>query len=284
MKLSFLGLGIMGSAMASHLLKKGYNLEIWNRTPEKTTKNGFKVLSLQEVIRDSDIIIMCLGDDDSVKMVVSQIIGFGKKNCIIIDHTTTSASLSKELYYLCKKRGISFMDAPITGGQTGAINGTLVIMCGGDKNTFEKSKDVLTTYSSKLEYFGGSGRGQECKMVNQVAIAGIIQSLSEAIIFAQKMNIDINKLISIISEGAAGSWQMKNRSNLMISRNYQENFGFPVEWMVKDLNICLEHARSLGLNLENTEDILKNFNRVKKEINSRFDTSSLVLLRDPVLR
>ncbi len=283
MNLAFLGLGIMGSPMALHLKNKGYNVKVWNRTENKIKKAGFEVLPLHNVVKDADFIMMCLGDDLSVNQTTNTILPFVKKGVNIIDHTTTSAELSRKLYTICKEKGVNFLDAPMTGGQLGAESGTLVMMCGGDFEVFEKSKPILQSYTSSLEYFGEIGSGQLCKMVNQIAIAGIIQSLAEAVSFADKAGIDAKKLFKIIEGGAGGSWQMKNRHELMISRDFKENFGFPAEWMLKDLNICLAEGKKLNANLESTAEIAKKYATIVKEINPRFDTSSLILLSNIAL-
>jgi len=282
MNIAFLGLGIMGTPMSTHLKHKGYNLKVWNRTQSKVSNAGFKVLPLQEVVQDADFIMMCLGNDASVDEMVKIILPFIKKGAVLIDHTTTSAKLSRKLYKICKKSGVNFLDAPMTGGQVGAEKGTLVMMCGGDLEVFEKSKPILEVYTSSLEYFGKTGSGQLCKMVNQIAIAGIIQSLAEAVNFAGKAGIDAHKLFNIIDGGAGGSWQMKNRHKLMISRDFQDNFGFPAEWMLKDLQICLDEGKKINADLNMTEEIAKKYEIITKEINPRFDTSSLILLLNTI--
>ncbi|RZI45083.1 NAD(P)-dependent oxidoreductase [Rickettsiales endosymbiont of Peranema trichophorum] len=278
MKVAFLGLGIMGMPMAMHLKSKGYNLTVWNRDQKKVLQLGLLPCSLEDTVENRDYVMMCLANDDSVQEVSRKILPFLKKGAVVIDHTTTSAHLAKKLYHVFQERDIHFMDAPMTGGQTGAENGTLVMMCGGDQAVFDKSKTVLSAYASVLEYFGKAGNGQLCKMVNQICIAGIIQALAEGVDFAQKSGIDAEKLFPIIANGAGGSWQMKNRHIMMLRRDFQENVGFPVEWMLKDLNLCLKEGAEIGASLELTSWLKDKYRRIKEEINSRFDASALILL------
>lgn len=278
MKLSFLGLGIMGLPMARHLKEKGFDLKVWNRNPLKVEQFGQEALPIEEVLKDSDFVLSCLGNDASVEDIGNKILPSMKKGATWVDHTTISAVMTKKLYDLCGEFEVNFLEAPVTGGQAGAENGKLTIMCGGDLEVFEKALPVLQSYALKIEYFGEVGNGQKAKMVNQICIAGVLQGLSEAIDFAKKCGLDAGKLFNLISGGAAGSWQMANRSELMISGDYKENFGFPVEWMVKDLNICLEEAKQIGANLEITNQINERYKKIKEEINPRFDTSSLILL------
>lgn len=278
MKLAFLGLGIMGLPMAGHLKEKGFNLKVWNRNSEKVTKFGFEILPLVEVVKDVDCVISCLGNDLSVEEISRQILPVIKKDAIWIDHTTISATLTSKLYQDCKEYSVHFLEAPITGGQAGAETGKLTIMCGGDEEVFKKSLPILNSYALKAEYFGKIGNGQKAKMANQICIAGVLQGLAEAVSFAQKSGLDADKLFKLISGGSAGSWQMQNRHELMISQDYQENFGFPVEWMVKDLNIALNEAQKIGANLHTTSMIKEKYKKIKEEINPRFDTSSLILL------
>lgn len=277
-KVAFIGLGIMGFPMARHLKEKEFDLKVWNRNPEKVKQFGNEILTLEEVIKDADFVISCLGNDASVEEIQKQILPAMKKGAVWIDHTTISATLTMKLYKTCKDYRIDFLEAPVTGGQAGAENGKLTIMCGGDKEIFEKSLPILNSYALKAEYFGQIGNGQKAKMVNQICIASVLQGLAEAVSFAKRAGLDADKLFKLISGGAAGSWQMQNRHELMISENYKENFGFPVEWMVKDLDIALKEAEKIGANLEITSTINEKYKKIKQEINPRFDTSSLILL------
>ncbi len=269
MKIAFLGLGIMGFNMAKHL-QKNHEVLVWNRNSEKTIKFGQPVLSLQETVQNADFIIMCLGDDKSVENIVNQVLLFAKKDAIFIDHTTISAETTKKLATKC-----TFLDAPVTGGQGGAEAGTLAILCGGKKEVFEKCKPIMQSYGKNIEYFGKSGNGQIAKMANQICIAGIIQSLAESVNFAKKSGIDAEKLYKTIGQGAGSSWQMNNRANWMIDGNFESNKGFPVEWMIKDLNICLDEATKIGADLPLTYAINEKYKQIE---NKRIDTSSLILL------
>lgn len=282
-KVSFLGLGIMGYSMAKHLKNKGYNLSVWNKSFNKAQKfvsenDAFTSEDISEVVQDSDFIFMCLGDDKSVEDVMNEVIMYAGQGAVIVDHTTTSADLARTLYDLCLQKGLYFLDAPVTGGSNGAQNGTLTIMCGGDKEVFEKTRQVMQSYGDKIEYFGKAGQGQTCKMVNQICIAGLLQALSEAVNFAQKAGLDTEKLFNTINAGAGSSWQMNNRINWMLQKQYQENEGFPVEWMIKDLNICLEEAKNIGADLKITSEVNELYKQIAKKISPRIDTSSLVLL------
>ena len=269
MKIAFLGLGIMGFNMAKHL-QKNHDIKVWNRNGEKTVKFGQEVLSLGDVVKDVDFIIMCLGDDKSVEDIVNQVLSFAKKDAIFIDHTTISAETTKKLATKC-----IFLDAPVTGGQGGSEAGTLAILCGGEKEVFEKCKPIMQSYGKNIEYFGVSGSGQIAKMANQICIAGIIQSLAESVNFAKKSGLDCQKLYKTIGQGAGSSWQMNNRAEWMIDGNFEPNKGFPVEWMIKDLNICLDEAEKIGADLPITTAINEKYKKIE---NKRIDTSSLILL------
>ena len=282
-KVAFIGLGIMGFPMARHLKKAGFEVSVWNRNHEKALKfteefGGFTSTELKEVVKDADFIMTCLGNDNSVETIAGEFLPFIKHGSTLIDHTTVSANLSRKLYAKCKSFQIDFLEAPLTGGQAGAENGKLTVLCGGEKQVFEKSLPILQVYGSRIEYFGETGNGQTAKMVNQICIAGIIQSLAEAISFAKKAGLDADKLFKTIGAGAGSSWQMNNRHELMISGDYKENVGFPVEWMVKDLGIALEEAERIGADLKITSEINELFKKVQTEISQRFDTSSLILL------
>ena len=213
---------------------------------------------------------MCLGDDKSVENIMNQVLPFAKKDAIFIDHTTISAETTKNLAKKC-----IFLDAPVTGGQGGAEAGTLAILCGGDEAVFKKCKPIMQSYGKNIEYFGVSGSGQIAKMANQICIAGIIQSLAESVNFAKKSGLDCQKLYKTIGQGAGSSWQMNNRAEWMIDGNFEPNKGFPVEWMIKDLNICLDEAEKIGADLPITTAINEKYKKIE---NKRIDTSSLILL------
>lgn len=285
-KVAFFGLGIMGLPMARYLQKSGTSLRVWNRNYKKAeefvaTYGAYTSKNIEEVVKDVDFAIMCLGNDNSVEEITfgeNGFVKFMKKGSVVVDHTTTSANISKNLYKRCEELGIEFVDAPVTGGQAGAENGALTIMCGGKKDVFEKVKNVISCYTKNIEYFGAVGSGQVAKMANQICIAGILASLAEAIDLAQKSGIDADRLFKLISSGAAGSWQMANRHEMMIKRDYKENIGFPVEWMIKDLEYCIKKGEEIGCKLDITREITAKYKQVRDEINARFDTSSLILL------
>lgn len=282
-KVAFIGLGIMGFPMASHLKNKGFEVSVWNRNFAKSQKfvaevGGFTSQNIKEVVEHADVVIMCLGNDASVREITNSFLKFMKKGAVLVDSTTASAELARELYIKCKEHGIDFLDAPLTGGQGGAVAGTLCVMCGGEEEVFNKTKPVFESYGTKIEYFGKAGSGQIAKMANQICIAGIIQSLAEGVNFAEKAGIDANKLFKLVQTGAGGSWQMINRHEWMLKKNFKENEGFPVEWMVKDLEICLHEAKYNGAKLPIAEEIKDLFKKVATEINPRIDTSSLILL------
>jgi 3-hydroxyisobutyrate dehydrogenase-like beta-hydroxyacid dehydrogenase len=282
-KIAFLGLGIMGFPMARHLIQKGFTVSVWSRNFAKAKKfieefGGLASENIENTVKDADYVITCLGNDASVESISSEFLPSMKKGACFIDHTTISANLTRKLFEKCKSFEVDFLEAPVTGGQAGAENGKLTILCGGERGVFEKSLEVLQIYGVKIEYFGEAGMGQSAKMVNQICIAGIIQSLAEAINFAEKAGLETEKLMKTLSIGAGSSWQMNNRHELMISGDYKENFGFPVEWMVKDLEIAIEEASKINADLKITKEVRGLFKRVRDEISPRLDTSSLILL------
>jgi 3-hydroxyisobutyrate dehydrogenase len=282
-KVTFLGLGIMGSPMSRHIKKAGFDLTVWNRNAEKAEKfaEDFQAnytADLALAVTEADVVLMCLGNDKSVQDTVNIILPAMKKGAVLIDHTTTSAKLARHLYETCKTAGVNFLEAPVTGGQIGAEQGKLTMMCAGDEQVYQQVLPILDVYALKREYFGKSGNGQAAKMMNQICIAGILQSLAEAVNFAKKEGLDTDKLFQLLATGAGGSWQMANRYALMVSGDYQENFGFPVEWMLKDLGICIDEAEAVGANLEIIKVIRDKYQEINDTINPRFDSSSLVLL------
>ena len=252
MKITFLGLGVMGFPMAGHLANFGHEVTVYNRTKSKATKwlENFKgnVAETPKLASfNADIIISCVGNDNDLKEITLSKDGAFQsinKNATFVDHSTVSASVTRELYRLAKIKEFNFVDAPISGGQAGAENGQLSIMCGGDGMAFEKALPVMKVYSKICRLMGGPGSGQLTKMVNQICIAGLVQGLSEGLNFAQKAKLDAKSVAEVISQGAAGSWQMNNRHETMIEGNY--NFGFAVDWMRKDLKICMDEADRNG--------------------------------------
>ena len=253
-KVAFLGLGVMGYPMAGHLLKKGgHDVTVYNRTAAKAQQwakeyGGKHATTPREAAKDCDFVMMCVGNDDDVRSVVygdNGALAGMKKGAVLIDHTTASAVLARELFEEAKKRGIGFIDAPVSGGQAGAVNGQLGIMCGGEPAVFEKAKPVIDVYAKLAALIGGPGSGQLTKMVNQICIVGLAQALAEGLAFAKRSNLDLEKVISVISKGAAQSWQMENRWKPM-SELKAEGFGFAIEWMRKDVGICLQEAKRNG--------------------------------------
>ena len=278
--IGFIGLGIMGGPMASHLSNNGYNLSVFNRSKEKSekwlTKNTkAKVcFSIKDVATDGDIIILCVGNDNDVRQIVNEIKALIKPGTVVIDHTTTSAKLAKEMNNILVKQGSYFLDAPVSGGEAGAQQGTLSVMVGGDEKIYMSIKNVIDSYSKFSKFMGPSGHGQLTKMVNQICIAGLIQSLAEGIHFAKKSNLEVKDVIEVISKGAAQSWQMENRWKSMIEDEYEH--GFAVDLMRKDLDIVLEHANTIDTNLEITDIINRFYKDIQNAGGGKWDTSSLL--------
>ena len=281
---TFIGLGVMGYPMAGHLKKNGHNVTVYNRTDSKVKKwvEEFKGLSKTtpgEASSNSEIIFICVGKDNDLREVLDGdhgIIKNVKENSIIVDHTTASANIAREYFEICKNRKLHFLDAPISGGQAGAENGKLSIMVGGETEPFEKVKIVLSSYGKAIELIGKSGSGQLTKMINQICIAGLVQGLSEGLSFGIKSNLDMEKVLSVISKGAAQSWQMENRYRTMIDGKF--DFGFAVDWMRKDLSICFNEAKKNNADLPITKIIDKFYSEVQKNGGNRWDTSSLISL------
>jgi 3-hydroxyisobutyrate dehydrogenase-like beta-hydroxyacid dehydrogenase len=285
-KLTFLGLGVMGYPMAGHLKKKGnHDVTVYNRTAAKSAQwaqeyGGRSAPTPREAAAGADMVLMCLGNDDDVRSVVygdNGALAGMKAGTILVDHTTDSANLARELHAKCKAAGIGFVDAPVSGGQAGAVNGQLGIMCGGDETIFARAKPVLDIYAKSCVLIGEAGAGQLTKMVNQIAIAGLLQGLSEAINFGKKAGLDIEKVISVISKGAAQSWQMENRWKAMNEVKF-DGFGFAVDWMRKDLGICLDEANRNGARLPAIALIDQFYAQVQARGGGRWDTCSLMQL------
>ena len=284
--IAFLGLGVMGYPMAGHLLKKGgHALTVYNRTAAKSAQwakeyGGKAAPTPKEAVAGADIVAMCLGNDDDVRSVVygdNGALAGMKRGALLVDHTTASAILARELHEACKAKGIGFVDAPVSGGQAGAVNGQLGIMCGGDQPDFDRAKPVLDLYAKSCVLIGAPGAGQLCKMVNQIAIAGLLQGLSEAMNFGMRAGLDMEKVVSVISKGAAQSWQMENRWKAMSEVKF-DGFGFAVDWMRKDLGICLEEAKKNGARLPATALIDQFYAQVQARGGKRWDTCSLMHL------
>jgi 3-hydroxyisobutyrate dehydrogenase len=285
-KVAFLGLGVMGYPMAGHLLKKGgHEVTVYNRTRAKAEQwakayGGKHAGTPKEAARDCDFVMMCVGNDDDIRSVVfgdSGALAGMKKGAILVDHTTASAVIARELFEKTKALGIGFIDAPVSGGQAGAVNGQLGIMCGGEDAVFAKAKPVIDVYAKMAALIGAPGAGQLTKMVNQICIAGLVQGLSEGLAFAKKSGLDLEKVISVISKGAAQSWQMENRWKQMNEVKF-DGFGFAVDWMRKDLGICIEEAKKNGARLPVTALVDQFYAHIQARGGKRWDTSSLMHL------
>ena len=280
--LAFIGLGVMGFPMAGHLAKAGHKVTVYNRSFDKAKKwsstYGGKIAKTPSDAADgAEFIMCCVGNDDDLREVTIGANGaFSKisKGSIFVDHTTVSAIVTKELFNYANEMGFDFIDAPISGGQAGAENGMLSIMCGGDKQAFDKAKPILEIYSKICKRIGESGAGQQTKMCNQIAIAGLVQGLSEALHFAEKAGLDGRNVVEVISQGAAGSWQMENRFETMLDNYFSH--GFAVDWMRKDLKICLEASDQIGASLPVTSLVNEFYKDVQKMGGGRWDTSSLI--------
>ncbi|MCH2248933.1 MAG: NAD(P)-dependent oxidoreductase [Cognatishimia sp.] len=281
-RVAFLGLGVMGYPMAGHLKSKGFEVVVYNRTAAKAEDwvkehGGEMALTPAGAAEGADFVMACVGNDDDLRQVC---VGEGgafaamKDGAIFVDHTTVSAKVTRELYDAAGAAGLGFVDAPISGGQAGAENGVLSIMCGGDTDTYAKAEPVMESYSRICRRIGESGAGQMTKMCNQIAIAGVVQGLSEALHFAEKAGLDGAAVVEVISQGAAGSWQMSNRYETMIADHFDH--GFAVDWMRKDLGICLDTADETGASLPVTALVDQFYKDVQKLGGGRWDTSSLI--------
>jgi 3-hydroxyisobutyrate dehydrogenase len=284
MKLAFLGLGVMGYPMAGHLKKNGHDVTVYNRTVAKakswTAEYGgsFKETAA-EAAQGCEIVFMCVGNDDDVRAVATGPKGAFegmKKGAILADHTTASAEVARELHAIGKAKGIGVLDAPVSGGQAGAQNGKLTIMVGGDAEPFKIAEPVMAHYGRAVTLMGPAGSGQLTKMVNQICIAGLVQALSEGLNFAVRAGLDGKKVIDVISKGAAQSWQMENRGTTMLEGKF--DFGFAVDWMRKDLAICMTEARRNGASLPVTAVVDQFYARVQERGGRRWDTSALIHL------
>jgi 3-hydroxyisobutyrate dehydrogenase len=285
-KVAFLGLGVMGYPMAGHLLKKGgHEVTVYNRNAAKAAQwtkeyGGKSAATPKAAAEGAEYVMVCVGNDDDVRSVVlgdSGALAGMKSGATLVDHTTASAILARELHARAKEKGIGFIDAPVSGGQAGAVNAQLGIMCGGEEAVFGKASPVLDVYAKSCVLIGPPGAGQLTKMVNQIAIAGLLQGLSEALNFGKKAGLDMEKVVSVISKGAAGSWQMENRWKAMNDVKF-DGFGFAVDWMRKDLGICLEEAKKNGARLPATAMIDQYYAQVQARGGARWDTCSLMHL------
>ncbi len=281
-KVSFIGLGVMGFPMAGHLAAKGHEICVYNRTGLKADAfvaqhGGRAALSPAEAARGAEIVFACVGNDEDLRAVTTGPDGaFAtmSKGAIFVDHTTASADVARELHGKAAVLGVSFIDAPVSGGQAGAENGLLTVMCGGDDAPYAVAEPVIAAFARACRLMGPSGAGQLTKMVNQICIAGLVEALSEGLHFAQKAGLDPDAVVEVISKGAAQSWQMENRSATMAAGKF--DFGFAVDWMRKDLGICLTEARRNGAHLPVTALVDQFYSEVQKMGGARWDTSSLI--------
>lgn len=281
-KLAFLGLGVMGYPMAGHLAKAGHEVTVYNRTASKaegwvTEFGGTAAATPREAAAGADFVMSCVGNDDDLRGVClgddGAFAGMAQ-GAVFVDHTTVSAKVTGELNAVAGDLGISFVDAPVSGGQAGAENGQLVIMCGGDAAVYDRAEPVMASYAKLCKRLGESGAGQLCKMVNQICIAGLVQGLSEGLHFAEKAGLDGREVVEVIGGGAAGSWQMVNRFETMIDGAFEH--GFAVDWMRKDLGICLDTADETGASLPVTALVDQFYKDVQQMGGGRWDTSSLI--------
>lgn len=281
-KIAFLGLGVMGFPMAGHLSKAGHDVTVYNRTAIKAEAwaakhQGKTAPTPRAAAKDAEFVMACVGNDDDLRAIClgadGAFAGMGTDS-VFVDHTTVSATVTEELFNAGMDCGVAFVDAPVSGGQAGAENGQLVVMCGGDAEAYKKAEPVIGAYAKLCRRLGETGAGQRTKMVNQICIAGLVQSLSEALNFAEKAGLDGRAVIEVIGGGAAGSWQMANRYETMIDNDF--DFGFAVDWMRKDLAICLAEADQNGASLPITALVDQFYKDVQKLGGGRWDTSSLI--------
>lgn len=281
-KVAFLGLGVMGFPMAGHLALAGHKVTVYNRSAGKALAwckefTGGSAPTPRDAVADCDLVFCCVGNDDDLRSVVlgdNGAFAGMKAGAVLVDHTTASANVARELDVEAKKRGVQFVDAPVSGGQAGAQNGMLTVMCGGEAAAFEAAKPVAMAFSRAFTLMGASGAGQLTKMVNQIAIAGLVQGLSEAIAFGQKAGLNMEQVLDVIGKGAAQSWQMDNRGKTMIEGKF--DFGFAVDWMRKDLGLVLDEAKRNGSRLPVTALVDQFYADVQALGGNRWDTSSLI--------
>jgi 3-hydroxyisobutyrate dehydrogenase len=284
---TFIGLGTMGYPMAGHLSNSDlFNVTVFNRSSDKSAKwsneyKGSAAKTIEDAVSDADVVITCTGrDEDMMEIVFSEngMLAYLKSGSIFIDHTTTSCKLAKHLNKSLQSKGIDFIDAPVSGGEAGAVNGELTVMAGGDKAILESCDSLIKTYSKSITLMGEAGAGQLAKMVNQICIAGVLQGLSEGLLFAEAENLDMDKLLSAISGGAAQSWQMVNRGKTMHNREF--DFGFAIKWMVKDLGYCIEQAKGNQTNLTFTQEVYDRYINLMDKGHTYSDTSALMVFEE----
>ena len=284
---TFIGLGTMGYPMAGHLSNSDlFNVTVFNRSSDKSAKwsneyKGSVAKTIEDAVSDADVVITCTGrDEDMMEIVFSEngMLAYLKSGSIFVDHTTTSCKLAKHLNKSLQSKGIDFIDAPVSGGEAGAVNGELTVMAGGDKAILESCDSLIKTYSKSITLMGEAGAGQLAKMVNQICIAGVLQGLSEGLLFAEAENLDMDKLLSAISGGAAQSWQMVNRGKTMHEREF--DFGFAIKWMVKDLGYCIEQAKGNQTNLTFTQEVYDRYINLMDKGHTYSDTSALMVFEE----
>jgi 2-hydroxy-3-oxopropionate reductase len=281
-KCAFIGLGIMGYPMAGHLVAKGHEVCVYNRNTAKADAwhkqhGGRTAPTPAKAAEGAEFVFLCVGNDDDIRSVAygddGALAGLAQ-SCVLVDHTTASADIARDLEEKARAAGKEFLDAPVSGGEAGAQNGVLTVMCGGEQATFDRARPVIDSYARAVTLLGPAGAGQLTKMVNQLCIAGLLQGLSEAINFGCRAGLDMEQVIGVISKGAAQSWQMENRAATMVANKF--DFGFPVQWMRKDLKICMEEASRNGALLPVTALIDQLYSQVEKSGGERWDTSSLI--------
>lgn len=281
-RVAFLGLGVMGLPMAGHLARAGHDVTVYNRTEAKAKAwaqefNGQHTPTPKQAAQDADIVFCCVGNDDDLRSVVlgeNGAFAGMKSGAIFVDHTTASADVAKELAAIAQSKSLGFVDAPVSGGQAGAVNGQLTVMCGGDKKDFDHIKPIASHFSRAVTLIGETGAGQLAKMVNQICIAGLVQGLSEGVAFGQAAGLDMKLVLDVISKGAAQSWQMENRGNTMVDDQFE--FGFAVDWMRKDLGLAINEAKRNGARVPVTALVDQFYADVQKLGGNRWDTSSLI--------
>lgn len=281
-RIACIGLGTMGAPMAAHLQRAGHTVTVYNRTAAKAVAwvqahGGQSAATPREAAQGADIVVTCVGNDDDLREVCSGPQGVFHSlasGAVVVDHTTTSAEVARELAQAARERGVYFIDAPVSGGNLGAINGVLTVMCGGDAEAYARVQPVIAAYARAVTLLGDSGAGQLAKMVNQIAVAGLLQGLAEALAFGQKAGLDMGQVLNVISQGAASSWQMVNRGPTMIADQF--DFGFAVDWIRKDLGLVLDEGRRLGARLPATALVDQFYADVQAMGGGRLDTSSLI--------
>ena len=280
LRIGFIGLGTMGAPMAGHLLRAGHAVQAFNRNPQRAAawqerfQQGQFVDSIAQAASNADIVFTCVGNDDDLREVARAAFPHMKAGSILVDHSTTSATVARELAVDAQQLGLHFMDAPVSGGQAGAENGQLAIMVGGDADTFARVEPVMAAYAKRSKLIGGVGAGQLTKMVNQICFTGVVAGLAEGLFFAEQAGLDTQAVLDVVSQGAAQSWQMDNRAQTMLRGEY--DFGFAIDWMRKDFGIVLEEAKNIGCELPGVKMINEHYGELQQLGHGRSDTSALL--------